>query len=387
MIEQDKQYTSLHRPADTLTWFSLQHFAKAEDEGRTEDPTDRKKRKSREEGKVAKSADLTQALTLFVALLTLAFFGKYMVRLLAEMMHFYFSQLTDHPSRIEQPNLSGNLGSAFYSYYFRSVGPIFATTFIVAFVSMALQVGFVYAPKAIKPDFKKIAPNFAKYISKTFLSIEAIYNLFKSIFKVIIIGFVGYLTISSSINKLSVAAYSSISQISTFLISRIFIMMLIVSIFMLALAIIDFMFQRHQFKETIKMTKQEIKDEMKEDMGNPHVKSLMRQRMMELLRSSMIQNVPKADVIITNPTHFSVALEYTWGAPAPRVTAKGEDLMALKIREIAQANDVPLVENRPLARALYATVEIGDEVPEEFLKIVADILASLPKIQAKMRGN
>jgi flagellar biosynthesis protein FlhB len=366
---------------------SWQHFAKADDEGRTEEPTDRKKRKSREDGKVAKSADLAQAVTMLTALLTFAFIGKSLVALLGEMMQYYFSQIGQGLLYDEQNSINPGLGAAFFSYYFRAVGIFFAMTFLAAFFSMALQVGFVYSPKAIKPDFKKIAPDFIKYFNKTFLSIEAIYNLGKSLFKVSVIGSVGYFTIISSIEQLSTGPYSTMVQVIEFILGRIFIMVLIVAVFMLAFAIIDFLFQRHQHNEGIKMTKQEIKDEMKEDSGNPHVKSLMRQRMMELMRSSMIQNVPKADVIITNPTHFSVALEYSWGAPAPKVSAKGEDLMAMRIREIATANGVPLIENRPLARALYANVEIGDEVPEEYLKVVADILASLPKIQQRMRGR
>ncbi|NIZ40490.1 flagellar biosynthesis protein FlhB [Entomospira entomophila] len=379
-IQQDEHNSS------SLIWFSLQHFAKAEDEGRTEEPTDRKKRKSRKEGKVAKSADLAQAVTMLVALFTFAFLGRRIILTLGEMMHFYFSQVGEASDSRDQPFINHHIGIAFFRYYFRAVGVIFATTFLAAFIAMAGQVGFVYSKKAIKVDFKKVAPNFAKYINKTFLSIEAMYNLAKSIFKVIIIGFVGYITISSTIKRISIAPLGSMTQTVQFLLTRIFVMVFIVAIFLLALAVIDYLFQKHQLNESLKMTKQEIKDEVKEDMGNPQVKSLIRQRMMELMRSSMIQNVPKADVIITNPTHFSIALEYTWGAPAPRVTAKGEDLIALKIREIAQANGVPLVENRPLARALYASVEIGDEVPDEYLKIVADILASLPKIQARMRG-
>lgn len=369
------------------TWFSLQHFAKAQEEGRTEEPTERKKRKSREEGKVAKSSDLTQAIVLLITLFTIAVVGKNIVISLTQMIHFYFSQIGENPTQNQQNIISVNLAQAFYSYYFRSVGIIFFMAFISAFISMSLQVGFVYASKAIKPDFQKIIPNFIRYFHKTLFSVEAFYNITKSIFKVFIIGLIGYVIIIDSTRKLSTLSYSSMSRMIQFLLQRIFTMIFISSIFMLILAIVDYLFQKYQFNESIKMTKQEIKDEVKEEAGNPKVKSLMRQRMMELMRSSMIQNVPKADVIITNPTHFSVALEYIWGAQAPRVTAKGEDLIALKIREIANTHSVPIVENRPLARALYSTVEIGDEVPEQFLKIVAEILISLPKIQSKMKNE
>jgi flagellar biosynthetic protein FlhB len=367
-----------------LFWIPLQHFA-AEDEGRTEDPTDRKRRKAREEGRVAKSADLTQATTLLLALLTVALFGKRMVLQLLSMLQYFLSRIgevspTDAPTVIDR-----SIWRAFYSYYFNIIAPIFVITFAAAFITMALQVGFVYAPKAIKIDMKKIAPNFSKYIKKTFLSIEALYNLGKSLFKVILIGIMAYFTIKLSSTKLITAPFGSLLPTAQYVLRQALFMMSVTAIFMLALAIADYFFQKSQMTETLKMTKQEIKDEMKEDNGNPHVKSLMRQKMMEQMRLGMVQNVPKADVIITNPTHFAVALEYTWGAAAPRVTAKGEDLMALRIREIAKANDVPIVENKPLARGLYAMTEIGDEVPEQYLRVIADILGALPKIQAKFR--
>ncbi len=367
-----------------LFWIGLQHFA-AEDEGRTEDPTDRKRRKAREDGQVAKSADLAQASTLLLALLTITLFGRHMVLQLLNMLQYYIGRIgevsaTDAPTAIDR-----GIWRAFYSYYFKTIAPIFAITFITAFIAMALQVGFVYAPKAIKVDMKKIAPNLSKYIKKTFLSVEAAYNLGKSLFKVILIGIMAYFTIKLSSTKLITAPFGSLLPTAQYILRQALFMMSITAIFMFALAIADYFFQKSQLTETLKMTKQEVKDEMKEDNGNPHVKSLMRQKMMEQMRASMVQNVPKADVIITNPTHFAVALEYTWGAAAPKVTAKGEDLIALRIREIAIASDVPIVENKPLARGLYATTEIGDEVPEQYLRVIADILGALPKIQAKFR--
>lgn len=381
---KSQTHTPLIMNTDDLFWIGLQHFA-AEDEGRTEDPTDRKRRKSREDGQVAKSADLAQATTLLLALLTVALFGKRMVLRLLEMMQFYIMRIGEVRATDAPTALDGGIWRAFYSYYFRIIAPLFVVTFVVAFLTMALQVGFVYSAKAIKVDMKKVAPNFSKYIKKTFLSIEALYNLGKSIFKVILIGIMAFFTIKLSSTKLITAPFGSLLPTAQYILRQALFMMSITAIFMLILAIVDYFFQKSQMTETLKMTKQEVKDEMKEDNGNPHVKSLMRQKMMEQMRSSMVQNVPKADVIITNPTHFAVALEYTWGAAAPKVTAKGEDLMALRIREIALANDVPIVENKPLARGLYAMAEIGDEVPEQYLRVIADILGALPKIQAKFR--
>jgi flagellar biosynthetic protein FlhB len=203
-----------------------------------------------------------------------------------------------------------------------------------------------------------------------------------------IIGFVAFFVIQSELPRLTVMQatpfWLSISLIATLAMRLI----IFAALMLLVLSVPDIIFQRRQYKESLKMTKQEVKEERKMYEGDPLVKSRLKQRMRELLSRNMAANVPKADVVITNPTHFAVALEWDRGSmPAPMVTAKGADEVALRIRKIAEDAGVPVVENRPLARALFAETEIGDIIPEQFYQLIAVVLAKVNKInEARGRG-
>jgi flagellar biosynthetic protein FlhB len=270
------------------------------------------------------------------------------------------------------------------NYLLRLASPVMVVCFIAAYLGNVVQVGFLFSTKPITPDLKKISPNFAKWAQKSFFSAEAIFNLFKSIAKVIIIAVLAYINIKSEIPRLSKAV-----QLSTFraftLVGGIAIrLMLETAILMLAFALPDYFFQRRQHRESLKMSKHEIKEEFKETEGDPLIKNRLRQRMQEVLASSMARQVPEADVVITNPTHFAIALKWdNQTMHAPTVTAKGQDSLALRIKDIARGADVPMVENRPLARALYDNVELGDEVPEEYWDIVSVVLAEVFRLNGR----
>ncbi|MDF1569766.1 MAG: EscU/YscU/HrcU family type III secretion system export apparatus switch protein, partial [Spirochaetaceae bacterium] len=218
----------------------------------------------------------------------------------------------------------------------------------------------------------------------SFFSAEALFNLFKSIAKVAIIAILAYVNIRSEIPRLSNAVkltpFRAMSMVSGIAVR----LMLETAVLMLAFAIPDYFFQRRQHRESLKMSKHEIKEEFKETEGDPLIKSRLRQRMQEVLSSSMARQVPEADVVITNPTHFAIALKWdNQTMHAPTVTAKGQDNLAMRIKEIARGADVPMVENRPLARALYDNVELGDEVPEEYWDIVSVVLAEVYRLNGR----
>lgn len=364
--------------ADDLRFgFHLQWFA-AEDEGRTEDPTERKIRKAREEGKVAKSADITSALVMLFGLITLMAFSGSIVRISSDMIRHFITMATS-----EARNSNAAL-TAVGNYLLRLASPVLAVCFLAAFLGNVVQVGFLFSIKPITPDFSKISPNFVKWAQKSFLSAEALFNLFKSIAKVVIIAVLAYVNIKAEVprlaNAIKLTPFRSLSLVGGIAIR----LMLETVVLLLAFAIPDYFFQRRQHRESLKMSKHEIKEEFKETEGDPLIKSRLRQRMQEVLAASMARQVPEADVVITNPTHFAVALKWdNQTMIAPTVTAKGQDNLALRIREIARGADVPMIENRPLARALYDNVELGDEVPEEYWDIVSVVLAEVYRLNGR----
>lgn len=355
---------------DSPFGISLQWFA-AEDEGRTEDATEQKIRKAREEGKVAKSADLTSALVLIFSVTTLGIIGSYWLTTFQDMMKFYLSRATD----VDVTN-TGLLFESFLQYYARLALPVVAVAFFAALVGNIMQVGFLFSTKPITPDFSKIAPRFGKWFQRSFASGEAAFNLLKSVVKIIIIGIIAYLAISSRLDDLAGLINSTFHGAVGTIAAIAFRIMLQASIAMLLFSLADYYFQKRQHMESLKMTKQEVKEERKQTDGDPLIKSRLRERMRAILSGNMMRAVPEADVVITNPTHFAVALQYKAGGrmPAPMVIAKGQDNIAFRIREVATEAGVPIMENKPLARALYAEVEIGDVIPEKYYEVMAKII-------------
>ncbi len=347
----------------------LQWFA-AEEEGRTEEPTEQKIRKARKEGKVAKSQDVSSTIVLLAGIGILALVGKNLFTTMQDMMKFYLGYVSATPV-----GDSGILVRAFFSFFVRLTLPIGIASFIAAFVGNVIQVGFLFATKPITPDFKRIAPNFARYFKRTLFSTEALFNLIKSIVKVVIVVGISFLNIQARIDEITALVRRPFME-GFFLISDMaFLVILQAAIVMLLFSLLDYWFQRRQHRESLKMTKQEVKEERKNYEGDPQVKARLRQRMREILQNNMIRRVPEADVVVTNPTHYAVALEYRRSSmEAPMVSAKGQDHVAQRIKAVALENDVPVMENKPLARALYADVEIGDQISVQHYQAVAELL-------------
>ncbi len=369
---------SYERPYIHLQWFA------AEDEGRTEDPTEYRLKKAREEGRVVKSQELIGAIGLLLPMMTLIIAAPSMLGTLQEMLTFFLSRAT-HLDPISEP---GILVTAFFRYFVTLIAPVVAVALVSGIASNMLQVGFLFTLKPITPDFSRVIPRFGQYFQKTLFGPEGAFNLVKSIVKVVIVGLISYLNIASVFDKL-INLYISPMWYSLRFISDLAVRIILqAAVVLLVLAIPDYFFQRWQFRESLKMSKQEIKEEHKMYEGDPLIKARLKERMRELLSNNISKAVPEASVVITNPTHYAVALKFEMGAMlAPMVSAKGVDDLALRIRAIAKENAVPIVENRPLARALYAEIDIGDIIPEKYYQAIVTIFAHLESMKAHARGQ
>jgi flagellar biosynthetic protein FlhB len=357
----------------------MQWFA-AEDEGRTEEPTEHKIQKAREEGRVAKSQELIGALVLFLPALTILFLAPSMLRTCVEMLRFFFLRAAEL-----DPVNDRIVGEAFFRYFVRLALPIGAVTVLTAIFANVVQTGFLFTTKPLVPDFSKIIPRFGRYFQRTLFSMEGLFNFAKSLIKMGLIGVVAFFLIRSHWKELASLQATGLWQ-GIVMIASLAIRMLIVSaLLLLLLSIPDFLFQRWQYRESLKMSRQEVKEEQKMYEGDPLIRSHLRRRMRELMSRNIAVAVPRADVVITNPTHFAVALEYHVGMEAPQVAAKGEDELAFRIRRIAEENDVPIVENKPLARALYAEVDVGDLDPVQYWEAIAAVLAHVQRLNEKRR--
>ena len=359
--------------------FDLQWFASAEEEGRTEEPTEHKLKKAREEGRVAKSTEISGALVLLLPVIAIIILAPWIFKNCVEVIRFYFdrcasAELTD-----------GALVYVFYNTFIKIVLPIGLIGMIAGVVGNIVQTkGFLFSTKPIEPKFSKIMPKFGQYFKKTIFSAEGAFNVFKSLFKVIVLFVISYVIISSDIETL--LAMMNVSLWSGFCyIAKMAAKILLIAAFVfLAVAIPDYLVQKKQFMESMKMTKQEVKEEYKQMEGDPLVKSRLRQMMRNLLYQNLPKAVSESDVVITNPTHYAVAVKYDRTvAQAPVVNAKGEDDLAMRIKTLAKENNVEIVENKVLARELYTKVEIGDIIPEEYLQAMAIILAKVYTMKGK----
>ena len=259
--------------------------------------------------------------------------------------------------------------------------PFFAFGFVVTALISVIQVGWKVTGKPLQPKFDKFNPinGFKRIFSK-----DSIFELVKSILKIFVIVYVAYTSIRGHAQDIFILYEIPLMQAIMLCGTVIINAGLKISLVYLVIGLADFIYQKYRFNEDMKMTKQEVKDEFKNTEGNPEIKGRQRQRMREASRRRMMQDVPKADVVITNPTHFAVAIKYdAETSKAPVVLAKGEDYLAQKIKEAAREHNIEIVENKPLARMLYANVDIGQEIPPELYQAVAEILAMVYNMREK----
>ncbi len=350
----------------------------AEDEGRTEQPSEYKLEKARKEGRVAKSQEISGALVLLLCVVTIVFLARWFFSEIITIFKFYFTQCAS--ADVKNPAFL----PAFFNIFIKCVLPIGLISAVSAVTANIVQTkGFIFSLKPIEPKFSKIVPKFGEYLKKTIFSMKGLFNVAKSFGKVIIICFVGYLYIKKDLFTLIdiidngdvAGALSQVARMAAQI-------LITVAVLFLALSIPDYFVQRHDFMEEMKMTKQEVKEEYKEMEGDPEVKSKLQQMQRQLLSQNVRKAVAESDVVIANPTHFAVALKYdTSVADSPMVNAKGQDNQALLIRRIAEENHVPVVENRPVARELYTNVEVGDIIPDIYFTVLAEIYSHLEKFK------
>ena len=363
--------------------YNLQFFAKDGEGGeKTEPATQKKLNDARKEGKVAKSKELTSAFMLIALFLLLKIF----ISSIGNQLVGVFSMVYNRIGSYINPAEIGFTSQA-VSYFMMqmmlqlllNVWPFFLFGILIAFLVGVVQVGWKVSAKPMQPKLSKFNPisGFKRIFSK-----ESLFNLFMSIVKIGVIGLITYLSIKDKADELFVLYDISLNQAIALTGEIILDTGLKISIVYLIVGLIDFVYQKHKFNEDMKMTKQEVKDEYKNTEGDPHIKGQQRRKMQEASMRRMMQDVPKADVVITNPTHFAVALKYDAEVSgAPILVAKGEDFLALKIKEVAKENHVEIVENKPLARMIYHNVDIGQEIPPELYQAVAEVLATVYRMK------
>lgn len=366
--------------------YNLQFFAKEGPGGeKTEAATEKKLRDARKEGQVAKSKEVANGLCLLSLFLLLKFWIGNLGESLGELFFNIYDRIPTINYMADGTVPDGNFNMILWYAMMRIIliaGPVFLVGYIVSFLSDAVQVKWSPTGKPLQPKLSKINP-----ISgfKRIFSVNSLAELLKSIAKILIIGYVSWNYLKKHTDIFYVVMSMPLKQALSVIGSFVIDLGLRISIVYMLLVAADFIYQRRKFANDMKMTKQEIKDEFKEQEGNPEIKGKQKQRMQEASRRRMMQQLPQADVVITNPTHFAVAIQYEAGVhDAPVVIAKGADYLAQRIKEVARESKIEIVENKPLARMLYANVEIGSQIPPELYEAVANVLAYVYKLQGKV---
>ncbi len=351
-----------------------------EDESsKTEEASDRKLQKAREEGNVPMSQEVKSWFMLFAALMVLWAIAPFVMRRTTALAFKYIER--PHSLGVDVLSLQGLMMETSFDL-FLAVVPVFALFLILAMASGLVQVGFMYTPKRMELKWERI--NFVSN-AKEFITKAKIVDMLKGIAKILTVGYAGWLVIKPRLIEIVRASSLDIASILELLSSLVLLLLLVMVMIIFVIAFSDYFYQKFSYLKRQRMTKQEVKDEYKQSEGDPQVKMRLRSIRMERVRKRMMSKVPKASVVVTNPTHFAVALLYApeEGVEAPIVVAKGQDFLALKIREIAEKNDVPIVENPPLARALYATVEIDYPIPTEHYAAVAEVIRYVYQLKGK----
>lgn len=343
---------------------------------RTEKATPKRREQERKKGNIPKSQDMTSALTISAGVGLLIALSSYILEKLKVLMHYTFTHIK--PDDIEISDIIAVL-APFAKIIGEIMLPFLLGIAIVTALIIRMQVGSLFAIEKIKPKLDRFTmQSIMKSLKKMFNPFEPknLVEISKSFLKMVIVGYCGYSVINSRKDELFGLIGVDINTAFAVLGSILVNMVINMCVAMLILGFLDKKYQSYEYEKSIKMTKQEIKDEYKNMEGDPVIKSKIKSAQMQFMKQKMMSAVPQADVVVANPTHFSVAIKYDrTKAAAPIVVAKGVDYMAFKIREIAKANNVPIVENKPLARALYKLVPVDSVIPPDLYVAVAEILA------------
>ena len=349
----------------------------ADDQEKTEEPTPKKIEDARKEGNVPKSQDASGVITLFVAILGVLMLFPFMATHMIHLFQYYFSLIGMPVDKL----FAINIAIVTIREFLFMVIPLAIAVAIAGVVAALAQFGFLFTAKAIVPDFKKIDPIKG---TKNLFSLKKLIEGVKITLKSFTTLGVGFLFFFYFIEELPTVALFGLHDQLTWLKDKMMIIAFVMLFIIFIFAIIDVIIVRKQYFDGLKMSKQEIKDEMKNMEGDPLIKSKIRQIQMEASRKRMMAEVPNADVVITNPTHYAVAIKYDEAkSDAPLVVAKGVDNIAQQIKKIARENSVHIVQNPPLARTLYKEVDVDKPIPEALFGAVAEVLAYVYKMNKK----
>ncbi len=346
-------------------------------DSKTEDPTQKKLDESHKKGQVAASREISNFFILLVFTLILTTYAGVIMKDSRDLMLPFISKINDIPTDVE------GLGNAFYRAMLGLLVILslpFLGAVIAAIASRVIQTGFLISIDPIQPKLERISPK--KGLERMF-SMRSIIEFLKGIVKIIIVGVVAFFSVYADVDAIQQLPVYTPETMLEFLQTVASHLLIGVLIAVGLIALLDFIYQKYEHIKSLRMSKQEIKDEYKQQEGDPQVKQRLRQIRMERAQQRMMQEVPKSDVVITNPTHYAVALKYDMGnMAAPKVVAKGKDYIALKIRDVAKEHDIPVIQNPPLARSLHE-VHIDDEIPIELYQGVAEIISYVFKLKGK----
>ncbi len=359
-------------------YFHLQLFADSGD--KTETATVKKRQDLRKKGQVNQSKEIPAILMLLSIFASMRVFGDFLYREMVSTFHFFYQESLSSMNFEENAEII-RLFSYAALQIVKMSGPFLLIAMFMGGIGSVIQVGFMFTLDPLIPKFSKINP-FAGL--KRMFSARSLFETVKATFKIAIVIMVAWMSISAELGNMAGLISLDLMSIIAYMLNTTLNVALKVTFALLVIAIIDFIFQYRQHEKEIKMSKQEVKEEYKQMEGSPEIRSRIRQKQRDISMRRMMQEVPKADVVITNPTHFAVAIKYDPAiGDAPIVIAKGADYLAARIREIATENRIQLVENKPLAQALYAQVDIGKPVPQDLYKAVAEVLAFVYGLQGR----
>ncbi|NBD22453.1 flagellar biosynthesis protein FlhB [Paenibacillus glycinis] len=346
---------------------------------KTERATPKKRQEARKKGQIAKSQELPAAFILLFVFLSFIMLGGYYKERLLHLFGLLLEQ------KLLMEVTTGNVVTLFSDLMMQGLmllAPIFIIAILIALLGNYAQVGILFTGEPLKMKLDKINPIKG---FKNIFSMHSVVEFIKNILKLILIGFIVYFTLWSERDRIMGLATVSIGNIFGFIASITIRLGLEIGAILVVLAVFDYFYKRYEHEKSLKMSKQDIKDEYKKSEGDPLIKGKIRERQRRMALQRMMQQVPKADVIITNPTHFAIALQYDGTKmEAPTIIAKGMDFVALRIKDIAKEHGVIMMENRPLARALYDRTEIGDTVPADLFQAVAEVLAYVYKLKNRV---
>lgn len=351
-----------------------------EGQEKTEQPSSKKLDDARKKGMVAKSIEVNSLVIVVTGLITIFLLQSYIGQRMSRFTINIFNSLDTLPKKI---SLLPNMAYDWYMFFFSVLAPIMTAVVIAGLAANIAQVGFKLSPEALAPKFSNLNP--ASGIKRIFSS-KSLVEVFKTLLKFFVIALFTYLILSDLIVASAFLDNLNPSELIIFMLENAFSLLWKIALLYAVIAGIDFVYQRYKFRKEMMMTKQEVKEEMKQLEGDPTVKGRIRKMQVQAAQQRMMANLPTADVVITNPTHYAVALKYDMTKDsAPEVIAKGVDLLAQRIKKVAAEHNIPLHEDRELARALYKMCDVGDKIPPSLFKAVAQVLAYVYNLKKKKK--